>query len=180
MWREALPGCKLESFRGILNSTTNMILTTMEAGMSFDEGVKRCQSIGIAETDPSGDILGWDAAVKVAALVTVLMDYPIKPDEVDRKGIEDLTPERIDEAGRAGKRWRLICGGAREGERVLAYVQPQQIEPQDPLFNVTGTSSSITFFSDTLGPLTITEENPDPRTTAYGLLADFLCAVTAE
>ncbi len=180
MWRETLPGCRLKSFRGILNSTTNMILTLMEGEMGFDDAVRHCQSIGIAETDPRGDILGWDAAVKVAALVTVLMDHPIKPDEIDRKGIEDLTSERINKAGRAGKRWRLICGGSREGERVAAYVKPGQIGPLDPLYNVTGTSSSITFYSDTLGPLTITEENPGPRTTAYGLLADFLNAVDVE
>jgi homoserine dehydrogenase len=157
-----------------------MILTLMEGQMGFDDAVRHCQSIGIAETDPSGDILGWDAAVKVAALVTVLMDHPIKPDEVDRKGIEDLTPQKIDEARPAGKRWRLICGGVRDGERIRAYVRPELIDPQDPLFNVTGTSSSITFYSDTLGPLTVTEEDPGPRTTAYGLLADFLNAIHVE
>jgi homoserine dehydrogenase len=180
LWREALPGCRLNSFRGILNSTTNMIVTLMEEGMAFDDAVRHCQSIGIAETDPSGDILGWDAAVKVAALVTVLMDHPITPDDVDRKGIEGLTTEKIDEAGRDGKRWRLICSGMRDGERIRASVQPEQVDAQDPLFNVTGTSSSITFLSDTLGPLTITEENPGPRTTAYGLLADFVNAVIVE
>lgn len=180
VWREALPGCQLNSFRGILNSTTNMILTQMEAGISFDDAVRHCQSIGIAETDPSGDILGWDAAVKVAALVTVLMDHPIKPNEVDRRGIEDVTPREIDQASRDGKRWRLICAASREGERVLASVRPEQIGPQDPLFNVINTSSSITFHTDTLGPLTILEENPGPRTTAYGLLADCLNAVVDE
>jgi homoserine dehydrogenase len=180
VWRQALPGCRLKSFRGILNSTTNMVLTLMEDGMAFDDAVRHCQSIGIAETDPRGDILGWDAAVKVAALVTVLMDHPITPDVVDRKGIEDLTSERISQAKRAGKRWRLICEGARDGERVSASVKPEQIDPLDPLYNVTGTTSSITFYSDTLGPLTITEENPGPRTTAYGLLADFLNAVGVE
>jgi len=180
LWRETLPGCRLNSFRGILNSTTNMILTSMEAGMGFDDAVRHCQSIGIAETDPSGDILGWDAAVKVAALVTVLMDHPIKPDQVDRRGIEDLTSEKIEQARGDGKRWRLICAAAREGQRVLASVRPEQVGPQDALFNVAGTSSSITFYSDTLGPLTITEENPGPRTTAYGLLADFLNAVAVE
>jgi homoserine dehydrogenase len=179
LWRSALPGCRLNEFRGILNSTTNMILTRMEQGMSFDDAVQYCQSIGIAETDPSGDVLGWDAAVKVAALVTVLMDYPIKPDEVDRKGIEELTPAMIDAARRDGARWRLICSAARDGERIRACVSPEQVGPQDPLFNVTGTTSSITFRSDALGPLTITEENPGPRTTAYGLLADFLNAVVA-
>lgn len=180
LWRSALPGCRLDAFRGILNSTTNMILTLMEDGMSFDDAVSHCQSIGIAETDPSGDVLGWDAAVKVAALVTVLMDHPIKPDEVERQGIEDITPARIDAARRDGKRWRLICTGAREGEHIRASVRPEQIASQDALFNVTGTTSSITFHSDVLGPLTITEENPGPRTTAYGLLADFINAVRVE
>lgn len=177
LWRDALPGSRLNSFRGILNSTTNMMLTLMEDGMSFDDAVKHCQSIGIAETDPSGDILGWDAAVKVAALVTVLMDHPIRPDEVDRRGIEELTSDEIDRARQAGKRWRLICSGSRQAEDVTAVVRPELIGPQDALFHVTGTSSSITFHSDNLGPLTITEENPGPRTTAYGLLADFLRAV---
>jgi homoserine dehydrogenase len=177
LWRAALPGCRLKAFRGVLNSTTNMILTLMEEGMGFDAAVHHCQSIGIAETDPSGDILGWDAAVKVAALVNVLMDHPLKPHEVERRGIEDITPVMIQEARRDGKRWRLICSGARDGGRILASVRPELIDPQDALFHVTGTTSSITFLSDTLGPLTITEENPGPRTTAYGLMADFLNAV---
>ena len=177
LWREALPGCELRSFRGILNSTTNMILTLMEAGKSFNEALDHCRSIGIAETDPSGDILGWDAAVKVAALVTVLMDTSLVPHEVDRRGIEGITSEMIEDARRQGKRWRLICGATREADRVQASVAPQLIEPRDALFNVTGTSSSVTFLSDALGPLTITEENPGPRTTAYGLLADLLNAV---
>ncbi|OGO66979.1 MAG: homoserine dehydrogenase [Chloroflexi bacterium RBG_19FT_COMBO_62_14] len=177
LWREALPGCELRSFRGILNSTTNMILTLMEDGKSFDDALDHCRSIGIAETDPSGDILGWDAAVKIAALVTVLMDTSLAPDEVDRRGIEGITSEMIEDARRQGKRWRLICSATREGDRVQASVGPQLIEPRDTLFNVTGTSSSVTFLSDALGPLTITEESPGPRTTAYGLLADLLNAV---
>ena len=74
LFRETLPAVSLRGFRGILNSTTNLILTRMEAGESFDQAVAYAQSIGIAETDPSGDVDGWDAAVKVAALATVLMD----------------------------------------------------------------------------------------------------------
>ena len=73
LFRETLPTAKLHSLRGVLNSTTNMILTRMEQGEEFDQAVSYCQKIGIAETDPSGDVDGWDAAVKVAALVTVLM-----------------------------------------------------------------------------------------------------------
>ena len=76
LFRSALPAAQLQSFRGILNSTTNLILGRMEAGKSFEDAVKYCQQIGLAETDPSGDVDGWDAAIKVAALVTVLMGVP--------------------------------------------------------------------------------------------------------
>ena len=72
-----MPGVELVSFQGILNSTTNIMLSRMERGESFDEAVAYCQSIGVAETDPSADVDGWDAAIKVAALVTVLMDTPV-------------------------------------------------------------------------------------------------------
>ena len=84
-------GGHLKAFHGILNSTTNLILTRMEGGESFEQAVGYAQSIGIAETDPSGDIDGWDAAVKVAALVTVLMGIPLKPAQVDRSGIRSIT-----------------------------------------------------------------------------------------
>jgi homoserine dehydrogenase len=180
LWRTALPGARLLSFRGILNSTTNLILGLMEQGRSFDEAVAHAQAIGIAETDPSGDILGWDAAVKVAALVTVLMGVPLKPHDVRRKGIEDLSPAAVRSALRAGHRWKLVCEARWEGERPRARVAPEQIEPGDPLHSVDGTSSAVTFHTDVLGPLTIREENPGPRTTAYGLLADFLSAVVGE
>ena len=66
LFREALPAASLIGFNGILNSTTNLILTRMETGESFEQAVAYAQSIGIAETDPSGDIDGWDAAIKVA------------------------------------------------------------------------------------------------------------------
>ncbi|HMK09532.1 MAG TPA: homoserine dehydrogenase [Anaerolineales bacterium] len=177
LWRSALPGLRLESFRGILNSTTNLILTLMESGQSFDEAVAQAQATGVAETDPSGDIQGWDAAVKVAALATVLMDSPLLPQDVDRQGIEAITPNLVREAGEQGRRWKLICQAERAGESVRARVAPERVGPEDPLFGVMGTSSSITFDSDVLGRLTITEANPGPETTAYGLLADFLNAV---
>jgi homoserine dehydrogenase len=177
LWRTALPGARLQSFRGILNSTTNLILTLMEDGQTFDEAVAQAQTIGVAETDPSGDILGWDAAVKVAALVTVLMDFPLLPQQVDRQGIEAITPSLLREAGEQGRRWKLICQAERGDGGVRARVAPELIGPEDPLHNVMGTSSSITFISDVLGRLTVTEENPGPGTTAYGLLADFINAV---
>lgn len=177
MWRETMPAADLLAFRGVLNSTTNLILTLMEEGKSFDEAVVYTQEIGIAETDPSGDIQGWDAAVKVAALVTVLMRVPLKPNQVTREGIEGLTLKDVKDALTAGRRWKLVCQATRVGGGVHASVGLEQVEPSDSLYNVIGTSSSITFESDVLGDLTITEADPGPQTTAYGLLADFINAV---
>ena len=177
LWREALPAVELKSFRGILNSTTNVILTLMEEGKSFNDAVAFTQSIGIAETDPSGDIEGWDAAVKVSALVTVLMGESLKPSEVDRKGIESIQSEDIQTASAEGKRWKLICQAEKTDAGIKKSVQPELLDPSDPLYSVTGTSSAVTFHSDSLGPLTITESDPGPDTTAYGLLADFINAV---
>ncbi len=180
LFRAALPAARLRAFRGILNSTTNLILSRMEAGETFEQAVAYAQSIGIAETDPSGDVDGWDAAVKVAALVTVLMDTPLTPQEVAREGIRGITPAMVAEARAAGRRWKLVCEARRTADgSVQARVQPQQVAPDSPLFNVMGTSSIVQFETDVLGPLSIVEEDPGPDTTAYGLLADFLNAVRA-
>ncbi len=177
LWREALPGARLESFRGILNSTTNLILTLMEQGRSYEAAVAHAQAIGIAETDPSGDTQGWDAAIKVAALVTVLMDHPLKPAEVEREGIEGLTLEQVQQARAEGRRWKLVCQARRTESEIETRVAPEKVGPEDPLYGVMGTSSAVTFHTDVLGPLTVAEENPGPDTTAYGLLADFLNAL---
>jgi homoserine dehydrogenase len=177
LWRETLPAARLSAFRGVLNSTTNLILTLMEEGHSFAEAVAHAQGLGVAETDPRGDTQGWDAAVKVAALVTVLMDAPLTPQQVTREGIEAITPAMVREATDRGQRWKLICQAERQGDSVEASVRPERVSPQDPLFHVMGTSSAVTLRTDVLGPLTILESDPGPHTTAYGLLADLLHAL---
>jgi len=177
LFREALPGVKLLSLRGVLNSTTNMILTRMEQGESFDKAVAYCQKIGIAETDPSGDIDGWDAAVKVAALVTFLMDVPLKPSDVQRQGIRNITPQEIRIAAQNGKRWKLVCTAQREANGVTGRVFPEMVGMDSPLYGVDGTTSIVQFETDVLGLLSVQEANPGPHTTAYGLFADFLNAV---
>jgi homoserine dehydrogenase len=177
LFREALPAASLKSFSGILNSTTNLILTRMEDGETFEQAVTYAQSIGIAETDPSGDIDGWDAAIKVCALATVLMGIPLKPDQVECTGIRQITPAEIASAKAAGKRWKLVCSARRTGNELQASVAPRMVGSDSPLFGVTGTSSAVQFESDVLGPLSIIETDPGPATTAYGLLADFINAV---
>ena len=177
LFRAALPGARLHSFRGILNSTTNLILGRMEDGESFEQAVAYAQSIGIAETDPSGDVDGWDAAVKVAALVTVLMGFPLKPAEVSRTGIRAITPAQISQARSQGKRWKLVCTAQQAGNEVVARVAPELVGIDSPLYGVQGTSSIITFATDVLPELSIVEGNPGTETTAYGMLADFINAV---
>ncbi len=177
LFRETLPAAHLRSFRGVLNSTTNLILTRMEGREAFDQAVAYAQSIGIAETDPSGDIDGWDAAVKVAALITVLMGVPFKPSEVERQGIREITLQDIEQARLQGKRWKLVCSAERQGKDVRGRVAPEMVGMDSPLFGVDGTTSIIQFESDVLGLLSVIEADPGPHTTAYGLLADFLNAV---
>lgn len=177
IFRETLPGAQLRAFKGILNSTTNLILTRMETGEDFAQAVAYAQEIGIAETDPSGDVDGWDAAVKVAALVTVLMGFPLKPHEIQRSGIRAISPEDIQLAEREGKRWKLVCSAVLQGDQVKAEVVPQMVSPDSALFQVDGTTSIIQFETDVLGKLSIIEADPGTHTTAYGLLADFLNAV---
>ena len=178
--RSGLPGARVTSFSGVLNSTTNLILSRMEEGETQDEAIRYAQSIGIAESDPSGDVDGWDAAVKVAALVTVLMDIPFTPDLVERSGIRDITSDMIHKAAENGQRWKLICNAVRDPEAthgVKAIVNPQLVSPDSNLFNVSGTSSILEISSDVLGKLSLIEENPSPKTTAYGILADLLNAL---
>jgi homoserine dehydrogenase len=178
LFRETLPAIDLHSFQGVLNSTTNLILTRMETGESFEKAVAYAQSIGVAETDPSGDVDGWDAAVKVAALVTVLMKIPLKPSQVEREGIRGVTPELIYTAKMTGKRWKLVCSAQCTETGVKARVGPEMVPASSPLYQVEGTTSIVQFETDVLGLLSITEIDPGPATTAYGLLADFINAVT--
>lgn len=177
LFREALPAARLLSFRGVLNSTTNLILTLMEDGQSFDEAVAYAQQIGIAETDPSGDVDGWDAAVKVAALATVLMDTPFKPQQVDRQGIRGVTPAEIARAAAAGKRWKLVCSARRTEDGIAGRVAPEMVAVDSPLYGVEGTTSVVQFETDVLGLLSVVETDPGKETTAYALLADFINAV---
>ncbi len=185
LFRGALPAARLLSIRGILNSTTNLMLSRMENGETFDEAVAYAQSIGLAETDPSGDIDGWDAAIKIAALASVLMRVPLKPADVDRTGIRGIGAAELAAAKAQGKRWKLVCSAEQDlsgltnltGPRVKARVAPELVGSESPMYGIDGSTSIVQFETDVLGRLSLVEENPGPQTTAYGLLADFINAV---
>ena len=175
---DQLPAIHLQGFHGILNSTTNVILSEMEQGMSFDAALKKAQELGVAETDATHDIDGWDATVKTAALITVLMDVPVKLEDVQREGIRDLTPEALRNARRDGWPFKLVCRAQRVGSGVKASVAPEKVLSSSPMAKISDTSSYIYFETDIFPGLAITEENPGLYATAYGMLADFVRAVT--
>jgi homoserine dehydrogenase len=177
LFRGPLPAVELKGFHGILNSCTNLLLELMEQGKTFEEAVAYGQSVGITETDPSADIDGWDAAIKVCALSTVLMGVPLTPDEVERTGIRGITAQMIADALKNSERWKLVCSAQRRGNSIVAKVSPQRVAATSPLYNINGTSSFVQFEMDTLPGLGILESNPGPETTAYGLLADMINAV---
>ena len=179
VFRETFPLAELHSFKGILNATSNLILSRMENGETFDDAVKYCQSIGIAETDPSADVDGWDAAIKVAALVTVLMDTPITPEHVNPTGIRGITSEMIAKAKANGKRYKLVCSAEKVGVTIKAGVSPELVDAASPLYSIMESSSGATFRTDVLPDYSITISERQgmqggPVETAYGLFADFV------
>ena len=175
-----LPLLHLQGFHGILNSTTNVILSEMEQGLSFDEALKKAQEFGVAETDAAHDIDGWDAAVKTAALITVLMDIPVSLEDIEREGIRDLSPNTLRGAKRDGWPYKLVCRASRTGSGLKASVRPEKVLNTQPMARITGTSSYIYFETDIFPGLAISEENPGLYATAYGMLADFVRALRDE
>ena len=177
--REAFPLAEIASFKGIFNATTNIILSRMENGASYEDAVKFCQSIGVAETDPTNDVDGWDAAIKVAALVTVLMDTPLTPQQVNPAGIRGITSEMIAKAKAEGKRYKLVCSAEKNGDAVKASVAPELIDATSPLYGMMNSNTGATFRTDVILDYSITQsERPGmqggPLETAYGLFADFV------
>ena len=176
MFPMGLPAVDLRGFHGVLNSTTNVILTEIERGLSFDEALKRAQAMGIAETDPAADVDGWDAAFKVTALAIVLMGVPVKLEQVRRTGIRELSPEKIRSVRSQGMRYKLVCRAQRRGLGVECSVAPELLLMSDPLANLESSSSAIRFDMDMFG-LSIVEHNPGIDATGYGMVADFVRAV---
>lgn len=172
--REGMLGLKTSRIRGILNSTTNSVLTRLEEGVSFEEAVAEMQRVGLAEADPSNDIDGWDAAVKITILANVVMGADLRPDNIDRTGIRNVTVQDAQVAVKTGKRIKLVCEAVREDNQVKASVRPIPLPLTDPLANIAQTGGAVTFETDVLPSITLIEGGSSPTTTAYGMLVDTL------
>ena len=177
LFRETLTAVKVRAFSGAFNSTTYVILETMEAGRSFDEGVKTAQELGVAETDPSHDVDGWDSIMKICAMARVILRAPLLPSNVKREGIRGLDPATLQAARMEGKPYKLVSRASVNADgSVTASVRPEQVALSDPLGGVRGTSLAIHFELDVIPGLTIVSHRPNLQSTAYGLLADFVNA----
>ncbi len=172
--RETLPAVTVLGFRGIINSTTNHILTQMEQGRAFGEALADMQAAGIAEADASLDVDGWDAAAKTAALLNVLMKAETTPPEVERTGIAALTPEMLQDAMRAGQRLRLIASGERREGKPFGRVAPERLPERHMLAGLTGMQNALVLQTDLLGEICITQLDGGLTQTAYALLSDLV------
>lgn len=172
--RETLLGCAITGITGILNGTTNFILTAMEEGSSFDDALKTAQKYGWAEADPSMDIDGWDAAVKVSALMNVLMNASMIPQDIERSGIRGVTQKDLAAAKAGGETIKLLCQGYSKDGIWTGKVAPVLIPLDHPLAHVRGTTSALTLQTDLAGEITIEIKDPKIRQTAYALVTDLL------
>jgi homoserine dehydrogenase len=172
--RETLPAVTITGFRGVVNSTTNYILTAMERGERFDAALASMQRAGIAEADPSFDVDGWDAAAKTAALANVLLAARLTPASVERDGIAGITPQRIAAARAAGCRVKLIASAERSGGTVRARVCPLNVAAGDLLAGLEGQQNAIVFQTDLLGEIAIVQRGSGLTQTAYALLSDLV------
>lgn len=178
--RETLPGVSIRGFRGVVNSTTNHILTALEQGESFDHALARMQAAGVAEADPSLDIDGWDAAAKVAAMANVWMNAGITPQQVRREGINAADAPRVKEAIDRGQRMKLVGRASRTGSGVEAAVQLETLATDDPLANLDGQANALEIDTDILGRVVITQRDGGLEKTAYALFADLMTVAHRE
>lgn len=181
LFRETLPLAKLRGFSGVFNSTTNVILEAMEQGRTFDEGVRAAQELGVAETDPTYDIDGWDATMKICAVSRVILKTPLAPSEVQRESIRGLTAPLLQKARAEGKPYKMLARARVNADgSISAWVRPEQIPLSDPLGGIRGTSLAISFELDVIPGLTVISHRPNLQSTAYGLLADFVNAARRD
>lgn len=173
--RETLPALDVLGFRGVVNATTNHILTALEDGEPFDRALARMQAAGIAEADASLDIDGWDAAAKTAALANVLMRARMTPHDVRRAGIDAAAGEAARRARANGRRLKLVAEAVRRGDgSIEATVGPVELPEQDVLAGLRGQANALVLRTDLLGEIAICQLDGNLTQTAYALLSDMV------
>lgn len=164
----------INEVKGILNGTTNFILCNMEDGKSYEEALKEAQELGYAEANPAGDVEGHDTAGKVAILSQLLFGQFVKPEEIDREGITDITLDDIQAAKAANSRWKLIGSVQKTPEGIKTSVKPMMIPLSDPLAGVAGAGNAIQYKTDLLGDITLFGPGAGRKETAAAIIEDLM------
>ena len=180
MGLDLLAGAGVNRVQGILNGTTNYILTRMAEGVPYTDALAEAQSQGYAEADPTGDVEGFDAAGKVVILADVLMGASITMADVDRQGITKLTLEDIADARAEKMCWKLIARIEKTATGVKASVRPTLIPLADPLASVNGATNAITYSTSLLGDVTLIGPGAGRLATGYAILCDLLAFARTE
>ncbi len=167
---DALAGAGITRLRGILNGTTNYILTHMESGMSYAAALAEAQRLGYAETDPTADVDGWDAAGKAVILARTLFGANVTLADFHVQGIRGISATDMALAHEAGATYKLIATVTPQG----GNVQPVRVPLDDPLASVKGATNAITFSTTLLGDVTLIGAGAGRVQTGYALVADLL------
>ena len=164
----------IKRIRGILNGTTNFILSEMQKGIDYASALKIAQEKGYVEADPSSDVKGFDAAYKLSVLTGVKTGVFPGISTIETKGIEGIEKSDLERAATAGKKLKLI--GAIDFEREIASVQPQEVERDDPLWSVDGVENAIEVETDLSGRFLLRGEGAGAQPTATAIVSDILRA----
>ena len=166
-------GSEIQAIEGILNGTTNYILSKMtNDNVTYEESLKQAQKNGIAEANPSLDILGYDTACKIIILSNVLMDTNLKLEDIEIKGITEVTLEDIEKAKVENKKLKLIGKVEKIDNMIKAYVKPIIINENHPLYFVDYKNKGVYFKTDTLGDISIIGGASGTMNAAASILRD--------
>jgi len=170
----SLAGTEILSLEGILNGTSNYILTRMGEGTAYEEALREAQDKGIAEHNPELDVGGWDTAVKLLLIANSVLRLDLSLQDIKVEGITQIPPELPGMATKEGRELKLIGRIKRVAGRWKATVSPKAVDRSHPLFGVSGTNKGISFLTDAMGTITVTGGKSDPRGAAAALLKDII------
>jgi len=175
--REALACAALERVHGIVNGTTNYILTEMAAGSSYAQALARAQAAGYAEADPSDDVSGRDAAAKMAILARLAFGVPVTLEQVRYEGIDHLAPDDLLYAKELDLSLKLVGTAERLGEGISVRVHPAFLYPSHPLASVSGPYNAVTLESEAITEITMSGPGAGGSQTASAVLGDLISAL---
>ena len=176
--QESLAGARIDRVHGIVNGTTNFILTEMaRTGMTFDEALAEAQRLGYAEADPAEDVDGRDAAAKMAILARLAFDTPVHLDQVRYEGIEQIQPDDLEYARELGLELKLIGTAERIGDGLSVRVHPAFLYPDHPLASISGPFNAVTVESEEITEITMSGPGAGGPQTASAVLGDVISAM---